>query len=91
MRVDSGVRQGSVVSVHYDPLLAKLVCWGRDRTEAIARARRALREFRIEGVKTTIPFHLRLLDDASFVSGKYSAGLVEAELARNLAQRKAGA
>jgi acetyl-CoA carboxylase, biotin carboxylase subunit len=78
VRVDSGVRAGSVVPVHYDALLAKLICWGRDRVEALARARRALREFRIEGVKTTLPFHLRLLDDPSFVRGQYSAGLAEA-------------
>ena len=82
VRVDSGVRAGSVVPVFYDSLLAKLICWGRDRAEALARARRALREFRIEGVKTTLPFHLRLLDDPSFVRGEYTAGLVEAQLAR---------
>jgi acetyl-CoA carboxylase, biotin carboxylase subunit len=87
VRVDSGVRQGSTVSVHYDPLLAKLICWGRDRAEAIARTRRALREFRIEGVKTTLPFHLQLLDDPAFARGEYGAGLVEARLVR--AERRA--
>jgi acetyl-CoA carboxylase biotin carboxylase subunit len=82
VRVDSGVRAGSVVPVHYDALLAKLICWGRDRSEALARARRALREFRIEGVKTTIPFHLRLLEDPSFLRGEYTASHVEAQLAK---------
>jgi acetyl-CoA carboxylase, biotin carboxylase subunit len=82
VRVDSGVRKGSTVPVFYDALLAKLICWGRDRAEALARSRRALREFRIEGVKTTLPFHLRLLEEPAFLRGEYTAGLVEAQLAR---------
>jgi acetyl-CoA carboxylase biotin carboxylase subunit len=89
VRVDSGVRKGSVVPVFYDALLAKLICWGRDRGEALARARRALREFRIEGVKTTIPFHLRLLDEPSFVRGVYTAGLVESGIAASKARSEA--
>jgi acetyl-CoA carboxylase biotin carboxylase subunit len=77
VRLDSGVSAGSVVTVHYDPMIAKLVCWGRDRPEAIARLRSALRDFVIKGVKTSIPFHLRVIDHASFLTGSYDTGLVD--------------
>jgi acetyl-CoA carboxylase biotin carboxylase subunit len=77
VRVDSGAQAGSEVTVHYDPLIAKLVCWGADRTEAIARMRRALAEFVIKGVKTSIPFHRRLLEHPDFVAGRYDTSLVE--------------
>src|SRR5262249_23859415 len=62
VRVDSGVAAGSEVSVYYDPMLAKLCVWGADRGEAIARARCALHEFAIEGVKTSLAFHRKLLE-----------------------------
>ncbi|HHC07648.1 MAG TPA: acetyl-CoA carboxylase biotin carboxylase subunit [Actinobacteria bacterium] len=77
VRVDSGVRQGSVISQYYDNLIAKLVVRGRDRDEAIRRARRALREFVVEGVATTIPAHLRILEHDEFLAGDYDTRLVE--------------
>jgi len=77
VRVDSGVREGTEISVHYDALLAKLICWGRTRGEAVARMRRAISEFRIEGVKTTLPFHARVLDAPEFVRGRYDTRFVE--------------
>jgi acetyl-CoA carboxylase biotin carboxylase subunit len=71
VRVDTAVYPGYRVPPFYDSLIAKLIVWGRDRDEAIARGRCALREFRIEGIKTTIPFHLRVLEAPSFLAGEY--------------------
>ena len=80
IRVDSGVRQGSTISQYYDNLIAKLIVTGRDRAEAIARAKRALAEFEIGGVDTTIPAHLLILENEDFVSGNLSTRLLEEEL-----------
>jgi len=77
VRVDTAMYNGCVVSSHYDSLVAKLIVHGRDREEAMARMRRALGEFIIEGIKTTIPFHLRVLDDPDFIRGEFNTGLVE--------------
>jgi acetyl-CoA carboxylase, biotin carboxylase subunit len=71
VRVDTAVYAGYSIPPFYDSLVAKLIVWGRDRAEALARGRRALREFRIWGIKTTIPFHLRMLEDAGFQAGDY--------------------
>jgi acetyl-CoA carboxylase biotin carboxylase subunit len=76
VRLDSGVKAGDTVTPYYDPLLAKLVIWGENRTEALARSREALQAFKIEGIKTNLPLHWRLLDDPAFVSGNYSTGLL---------------
>lgn len=70
VRVDDGVYPGWTIPPHYDSLLAKLTVWGQDRREAVARARRALHEYVVEGVRTTIPLHLRLLDDPVFSRGE---------------------
>ena len=70
VRVDSHLYRGYEVPPHYDSLLAKLIVWAPTREEAIARGRRALNEFVIEGVPTTIPFHLQLLEDATFLRGE---------------------
>ena len=69
VRVDSGVAAGSVVAPQYDPLVAKLVVRGRSRPEAIDRMARALSEFEIHGVRTTIPFHAALLREPRFLRG----------------------
>src|SRR5262249_490196 len=66
IRLDSGVEAGSEVGVHYDSLLAKLIASGRDRAQALRRLRRALDEFLVLGVQTTIPFHRWLLDHPDF-------------------------
>ncbi|MCP2164101.1 acetyl/propionyl/methylcrotonyl-CoA carboxylase subunit alpha [Goodfellowiella coeruleoviolacea] len=68
VRVDSGVEPGSVVGPEFDSLLAKLVVTGRDRTQALQRARRALAEFQAEGLPTTIPFHRAVVTDPAFVA-----------------------
>lgn len=80
VRVDSACYQGYQVLPFYDSLLAKLVVWGRTRDEAIARTKLALKNFKIEGVATTIPFHLLLLDEPAFQSGKIHTTFVESEL-----------
>ncbi|HLI36849.1 MAG TPA: hypothetical protein VKV80_05835, partial [Streptosporangiaceae bacterium] len=71
VRLDTAIYAGYSIPPFYDSLVAKLVVWGRDRQEAIARGRRALREFTIGGIATTIPLHLRLLADAGFQRGEY--------------------
>ncbi len=80
VRVDSGVAQGDSISTHYDPLVAKLICWGVDREEAIARLGGALREFAVQGIATTIPFHRRVVGSPAFVAGSYRTDFVAAEL-----------
>ena len=77
VRVDSHIYQSYTIPPHYDSLVAKLIVWGTDRPHAIARGRRALEEFVIEGIKTTIPFHLKVLEDARFLSGNFDTGFLE--------------
>ena len=77
IRVESGVAEGCQVSVHYDPLLAKLVAAGGTREEAIARMDQALRAFVVEGPKTTIPFHLRVMASRAFREGRTHTQMVE--------------
>ncbi|MEE8165922.1 MAG: biotin carboxylase N-terminal domain-containing protein, partial [Myxococcota bacterium] len=76
VRVDAGVEQGTRVTTHYDPLIAKLISWGADRKEAIARLDRALAEFDIQGITTTIPFHRKALRHPEFVSGRYTTNFI---------------
>jgi acetyl-CoA carboxylase biotin carboxylase subunit len=77
VRVDSGLWPGQRVSRHYDPLLAKVIAHAPSRREAIARLRRALNEYEISGVDTTIPFHLWLLDHPAFARGVYDVRVVD--------------
>jgi len=76
IRVDTHAFAGYTIPPHYDSLIAKVVAWGRDRDEAIARMRRARREFEIGGVRTTIPFHLAVLDNAFFRKGEVYVNFV---------------
>jgi len=76
VRDDSGVEEGDDVPSHYDPLVSKLVAWGEDRPAAIARMRRAVREYKVLGIKTTLPFFERLLRHPDFVAGELDTGLV---------------
>lgn len=71
IRVDSHIYQGYQIPPYYDSLVAKLIAFGRTREEAIARMKRALGEFVIEGIHTTIPFHLKMMDNADFISGDF--------------------
>ena len=69
VRVDSHAYPGYKIPPYYDSLVSKLIVWGTDREDAIARMKRALNEYAITGIKTTIPFHLKLMDNAAFVDG----------------------
>jgi acetyl-CoA carboxylase biotin carboxylase subunit len=86
VRLDEGVRAGQRVQPFYDSLLAKLICWGADRPQAVARTRRALDEFTVEGVKTTLPLHRRLVADPDFQSGAYHTGWLEGAFLSRAAQ-----
>ena len=77
VRVDSAIYQGYKIPPFYDSMVGKLIVWALTRDEAINRARRALREYRLEGIKTTIPLHMRLLEDDAFRSGEYHTGYLE--------------
>jgi acetyl/propionyl-CoA carboxylase alpha subunit len=77
IRVDAALEPGMVVTRHYDPLMGKVIAWGRTREEAIARVRRALAETLIAGVPTTVPFHLWALRHEAFTSGTHSTRFVQ--------------
>ena len=77
VRVDSHVYQSYVIPPYYDSLIAKLIVWGKDRHDAVRRGKRALEEFTIEGIKTTIPFHLQVLKDERFLSGNFDTHFLE--------------
>ncbi|WP_369901295.1 acetyl-CoA carboxylase biotin carboxylase subunit [Bacillus manliponensis] len=77
VRVDSAVYTGYVIPPFYDSMVAKLITYGSTRDEAIARMKRALQEFRIDGVKTTIPFHKKLLNHEKFLEGDFNTKFLE--------------
>ncbi len=77
VRVDTFIKPDFVIQPFYDSLIAKLIVWGNSRYEALGRAERALDEFRIEGIKTTIPFHKRILDNKNFKSGIIHTHFIE--------------
>jgi acetyl-CoA carboxylase biotin carboxylase subunit len=70
IRVDTAVYTGSVIPPNYDSLIAKVIVKDKNRIAAIKRMKRALAEFQIEGIKTTIPFYIKIMDDKDFISGK---------------------
>jgi len=76
VRLDSGIYEGYCVPLEYDPLLSKLISWGRSRDEAIERMKRALSEYLIYGIKTTIPFFKRILQHPKFISGDYNTHFI---------------
>jgi len=80
VRVDTHLYQGYTIPSYYDSLIAKLIAYDEDRDTCIARMQRALREFTVEGVKTTIPFHQRVLEHECFKGGQYSTKFVEEQL-----------
>ncbi|MCG8570483.1 MAG: acetyl-CoA carboxylase biotin carboxylase subunit, partial [Spirochaetes bacterium] len=77
VRVDSAVYQDYTILPFYDSMIAKLIVHGRDREEAVARMKRALQEFIIEGVKTTIPFHQQVMNDKDFLCGSFDTHFIE--------------
>ena len=84
IRVDSGVVEGGTVSVHYDPLLAKLTVWAETRDHAIARAISALRAFPVLGIRTNVPFLIRLLDHPEIRAGRMHTRFIEEHAAELL-------
>lgn len=76
VRIDSGVRRLSEVSIHYDPMIAKLAVWGRTRKDAIDRLRRALDEYEVAGITTTLPFFREIVRDAEFIAARLDTGFI---------------
>ncbi|TNF50722.1 acetyl-CoA carboxylase biotin carboxylase subunit [bacterium] len=76
VRDDSGVYAGYEVPLHYDPMISKLCTWGRSRDEAIDRMKRALDEYVVKGIKTTIPFHLKVMSNEHFIKGEITTGFI---------------
>jgi acetyl-CoA carboxylase biotin carboxylase subunit len=85
IRVDTHVYQGYQIPPYYDSMIAKLISYGRDRDEALQRMKRALAEFVVEGIKTTIPFHLEMLNTPEFTSGNVHTKWVEQYMERQSA------
>jgi acetyl-CoA carboxylase biotin carboxylase subunit len=79
IREDSGINEGGEISIFYDPLISKLIVWGGDRQEAIQRMTRALMEYHLTGVKTTIPFCLAVMENPKFQTGEFDTNFVERE------------
>src|SRR4029077_3881541 len=79
VRVDTGVEQGDEITPYYDPMIAKLIVWGADRKQALARMRRALTQYRVVGVSNNINFLSRLVARPSFVNAELDTGLIERE------------
>ncbi len=79
IRVDSGVYSYYAISPFYDPMISKLIAWGRDRNEAIMRMRRALYEYSISGVQTNIPFHKAVMENPRFIRGELGTRFIETE------------
>lgn len=77
VRIDSHVYNDYIIPPYYDSLIAKMIVWGTDRKHAIARAKRALDEFKIEGVKTTIPFHQKVLENEHFIKGDFDTSFID--------------
>jgi len=77
VRVDSGIQYGVEITPYYDSMMAKLIVWGETRGEAILRMRRALEEFRVTGVMTTVPLHIQLMNSTRFQAGQIDTSFLE--------------
>jgi len=89
VRVESGIHVGYEVPIYYDPLVSKLLVWGPTREEAIERMKRALGEYHIEGIKSTIPFHKAVMSSDRFRSGQFDTSFVDEVFYPNYAGRSA--
>jgi acetyl/propionyl-CoA carboxylase alpha subunit len=76
IRDDGGVAEGDEVSIYYDPMISKLAAWGRTRSEAIDRMRRALDEYAVDGIRTTLPFFREVIRDQEFIDAKLDTGFI---------------
>ena len=88
VRLDSCAYAGFEVSLHYDPMIAKLCTWGRNRESAISNMKRALREYKILGIKTTIPFHQRVLQNNTFLKGNYNTTFIDTKFDKEELKRR---
>ncbi len=79
IRLDTFIYPNYIIPPYYDSLIAKLIIWGNNRTEAISRSKRALQEFHIDGIKTTIPFYKKILENKNFIQGKIHTHFIEEE------------
>ncbi|MDQ3193739.1 MAG: acetyl-CoA carboxylase biotin carboxylase subunit, partial [Bacteroidota bacterium] len=79
IREDTGIEQGDEISIYYDPMISKLISHGADRNMALEKMKRALSEYKIEGIKTNISFLLELIDSAEFRNGEYHTQFIETE------------
>jgi acetyl-CoA carboxylase biotin carboxylase subunit len=89
VRDDGGVYEGAEVSIYYDPMISKLATWGRTREEAIERMRRALSEYEVGGIKTTLPFFREVMRDEEFVAGRLDTGFIPRFNERRASKAKA--
>ncbi len=89
VRDDGGVEAGAEVSIYYDPMISKLAAWGRTRAEAIDRLRRALDEYAVGGIKTTLPFFRELVRDPEFIAGRLDTGFIARFFERRAAKSEA--
>ncbi len=80
VRDDSGVEEGGEVPIFYDPMISKLVAWGEDREHAVSRMKRALAEYQVRGIRTTIPFFKWILDDEDFRAGRFDTTFIDRKL-----------
>jgi acetyl-CoA carboxylase, biotin carboxylase subunit len=88
IRDDSGVYAGVEIPIYYDPIISKLIAWGKDRTEAIARMKRALSVYVVTGVKTTVPFHIRVMNNRHFVAGDFDTNFIDQVFFREEEERR---
>ncbi len=82
VRDDGGIYEGAEVSIYYDPMISKFAVYGRDRAEAIDRMRRALLEYQVDGIKTTLPFFREVMDDEVFIRGDLDTGFINGFMER---------
>jgi acetyl-CoA carboxylase biotin carboxylase subunit len=85
VRDDSGAYEGGEVPIFYDPMISKLITWGDTREHALQRMRRALAEYQVRGIRTTIPFFQWILEDGDFKAGRFDTGFIDRKLGRDSA------
>jgi acetyl/propionyl-CoA carboxylase alpha subunit len=88
IRIDDGFREGMDIPIFYDPMIAKLITYGKNREEAIDRMKRAINEFKIKGVKTTLPFGTFVMNHPNFISGDFDTHFVEKHYKPELLESK---
>jgi acetyl-CoA carboxylase biotin carboxylase subunit len=88
VRDDGGIEAGAEVSIYYDPMISKLAAWGRTRAEAVDRLRRALDEYAVGGIKTTLPFFREIVRDPEFIAGRLDTGFIARFFERRAAETK---